>query len=232
LNQNKMVFYYLLLSIIAIVFVLTMIFVRSHANIITFYEKLFVAAIFFASCLFGISLAIYPNWWRTYTHQTNHTSKVQEEKIKRSFQGHHPDCKTFKSHVIVIKNKPRCAGCLGLALGSLVSILLMALYLFLPYRLPVAISYILLILGIFALLLVYGEIILNNRHTLIHIIINSLLVLSFLVITISVVEITKGPVYGILTILICFLWLDTRIHLSNQQHKNICASCTKSCKTY
>jgi hypothetical protein len=227
-----MVFYYLLLSVIAAVLVLTMVLVRPIADTITFYEKLFVAIVFIASCLFGISLAIYPNWWRTKSHQINHASKVKEGKIKRSFQGHHPDCNTFKSHIIFIKNKPRCAGCLGLALGSLVSILLMALYLFLPYRLPIATSYILLMLGIFALLLVYGEIILNKRHTLLHIIINSLLVLSFLVITISVVEITKGPVYGILTILICFLWLDTRIHLSNQQHKNICASCTKSCKTY
>lgn len=227
-----MVFYYLLLSSIAIILVITMILVKSDEDIITLYEKLFVAVVFIASCLFGISLAFYPNWWRIYTHQRNHESKVKEGKNKRTLQGHHPNCNTFKNHVFFIKNKPRCAGCLGLALGLLVSIFLMVIYLFIPYRLPITLSYILFIIGLFALLLVYGEIILNNRHVLLHIIFNILFVFSFIAITISIFEITNNPVYGILTILLCFLWLDTRIHLSIQQHKNICASCPESCKMY
>ena len=227
-----MVFYYFLLSIIAVVLVFAMVLIEPITNIITFWEKLFVVVVAITSCLFGISLTIHPNWWRTFSRYTKHISKVEKEKTKLSFIGHHPDCGTFKRHVIVIKNKPRCAGCFGLALGFIVSIILLVIYLFLSLGISIVIYYILLVFGFFLLFIVYWETMFNKRYTLLHIIINILFVLSFLMITLSVLGITNNPVYGILTILICFLWLDTRIHLSKQQHKNICASCPKSCKMY
>jgi len=202
------------------------------SNIITFKDKLFVAGAFFTSCIFGISIAIYPNWWRKNKKNTDHASDLSKGKTGKSFQGHHPDCSMFRSHIIIIKNKPRCAGCLGLIIGSLVSIFLMTLYLVIQFRLSIIMYYIFIIIGIFVLIFVYGEIILLKRQTFVHIILNILLIFSFLIITISVFEITKNLVYGVLTVLLCLLWLDTRIYISKYQHQRICASCKQSCKTY
>jgi len=233
LRKIKTIFYYLLLSIVAVVLILIMALAKPiTSNTTTFFDKLFIAGVFFVSCIFGISIAIYPNWWRKNKRNTDHNSNIQKSKTSRSFEGHHPDCNMFRSHIIIIKNKPRCAGCLGLTFGALISIFLMSLYLILSFKLPIVIYYILLILGILLLIFVYGEIMLSKRNMFFHILLNSLLILSFLFITIIVVELTENPVYGVLVVLLCFLWLDTRIHISNYQHQRICSFCNQECKSY
>ena len=233
MRKIKTIFYYLLLSIVAAVLILIMVLTKPiTSNTTTFLDKLFVAGVFFASCIFGISIAIYPNWWRKNKRNIDHISNLQISKTSRSFEGHHPDCNMFRSHVVIIKNKPRCAGCLGLTLGALISIFLMILYLILSFRLPIVMYYILFILGILLLIFVYGEIMLSKRNMFFHILLNSLFILSFLVTTISIVELTENPVYGVLAVLLCFLWLDTRIHISNYKHQRICASCNQECKSY
>jgi hypothetical protein len=233
LREIKNIFYYLLLSITAIILILIMVLAKPiTTNTNNYVEKLFVAGIFFISCIFGISIAIYPRWWIKNKQKTNHKPNLKRPKTSRSFQGHHPDCSMFKNHIIFIKNKPRCAGCLGLIIGALSSILLITLYLIIPLKISINIYYIFLILGIIILIFVYIEILLSKRKKVVHILFNSLLILSFLIITISVLEITKNSIYTILTILLSFLWLDTRIHISNQKHQSICDSCIQECKSY
>jgi hypothetical protein len=222
-----------MLSIIASVLILIMMLDRTTNINTDFFEYRFiVTGVFITSCIFGISLAIYPNWWRKNKRNTNHTTNIKRPKTSRSFQGHHPNCKMFKNHIIIIKNKPRCAGCLGLIIGALASIILITFYLIIPLKLSTNINYILLIIGIIILIFVYIEILISKRNKFFHIIFNSLLIISFLTITISVLEISKNLIYAVLTILLCFLWLDTRIHISNQKHQKICNSCIQECKSY
>lgn len=233
MREIKNIFYYLLLSITAIILILIMVIAKPNTtNTNNYVDKLFVAGIFFINCIFGISIAIYPSWWKKNKQKTNHTTNLKRPQTRRSFQGHHPDCNMFKNHIIFIKNKPRCAGCLGLIIGALTSILLIILYLTIPLKLSINIYYILLIIGIIILIFIYIEILLLKRNKVVHILLNSLLILSFLTITISVLEITKNSIYTILTILLSYLWLDTRIYLSNQKHQSICQSCIQECKSY
>ena len=233
MKKTKMIFYYLLLSFVAVGLIIIMVLVKPiTSNTITFLDKLFIAGAFFTSCIFGISIAAYPNWWRKDKPNINHITNLQKTKTSRLFKGHHPDCSMFEDHVITIKNKLRCAGCLGLIIGALISIFLMTLYLILPFRLSIIIFYNLLITGIFLIFIIYGEIMLSKRKKFFHILLNSLLILSFLGVTISILEITKNLLYGALTVFLCFLWLDTRIHISNYQHSRICSSCIQDCKSY
>ena len=233
MKDIKNIFYYLILSILAIILILIMVFLTPTTNNTIFLvDKLFLAVAFFTSCIFGISIAIYPNWWRKNKAEINHISGLQSFKKIKSFKGHHPDCNMFKSHIIIIKNKPRCAGCLGLIIGALASIFLITLYIVIPIKFFIYTYYILLILGILMIIFIYAEIILLKRRMVFHILLNSLLVISFFFITISVVELTENLIYGILTIILCFLLLDTRIHFSKYQHKRICASCKQSCKSF
>ena len=233
MREVKTIYYYLLLSIIAVILILIMVVFKPITSNTNFFgDKLLVVGIFFTSCIFGISLAIYPNWWRKNKRNTNHIPNLKRVKTSRSFQGHHPDCSMFKNHIINIKNKSYCAGCLGLIIGALASILLIILYLILPFKFSINFYYILLILGIIILIFIYGEISFLKRNIFLHIPLNSILILSFLTITISVLEITKNSIYAIFTILLCFLWLDTRIHISNKKHQSICDSCNYDCKSY
>jgi hypothetical protein len=233
LREEKTIFYYIILSIIAAVLILIMVQDRpTNINTNFFEYRFIITGIFITSCIFGISLAIYPNWWRKNKQKTNHTNNIKRPKTSRSFQGHHPNCKMFKNHIIIIKNKTQCAGCLGLIIGALASIILITFYLIIPLKPSININYILLIIGIIILIFVNTEILISKRNKLFHIILNSLLIISFLTITISVLEISKNLIYAVLTILLCFLWLDTRIHISNQKHQKICNSCIQKCKSY
>jgi hypothetical protein len=233
LKEKKTIFYYLLLSIAAIILIFIMVLVKPITpNTITFIDKIFVAVAFFTSCIFGISIAIYPNWWRKNKHITNYTSNLQIAKTSRSFQGHHPDCIRFKNHTIAIRNKTRCAGCFGLIIGSIISIFLLIIYLLITPSQHLIIWYYIFFLGLLIIPFIYIEIIFSKRHRIVHVMSNSIFIFGFFCLTISVFEITGNFFYSILTIIFCFLWLDTRIQLSKQQHSKICGFCKQTCKSY
>jgi hypothetical protein len=204
----------------------------SSKNIAT-NDWLFVSGIFIFSCLIGISLAIYPGWHRRFLKRRIRTDGNQNiQKKARKREGHHPNCDHFKNHTVKIKNKLYCAGCLGIALGCIISIFIMIFYTLIIVKLSSTIFLLLIMLSLIIIGFVYMEIILFKRNTFIHIISNLLLVISFLVITISITEITGNKIYGVISIILSFLWLDTRIQLSNWHHTLICKKCDESCKMY
>jgi hypothetical protein len=204
----------------------------SDSPTIAISEKEIIAAMFIMSSVVGISFTVSPNWVRRYLPQKKNNEKNTNKEATRMFQGHHPDCHTFQNHRIQWKNKTWCAGCLGLLIGLNVSIMLMILYLLIDFRQPKMISYLLFIVGLFILTFVYFEIVYRNRHPLLHVFSNSLLPLSFFIITVAVVGLTGKLVYGFFTILLCFLWLDVRIQLSKWRHRLLCINCTEYCKMY
>jgi hypothetical protein len=234
LNQTKNITYYLILSGVAVALVLLVALVNaSTVNPITIMDKLFVAGAFTLVCIFGISLAIYPKWYKKHTKRGHTTeTNLQTQKTDRKYKGHHPDCMQFTGHTITTKNITVCAGCIGLSLGSLISILFIVLYIFVLPRQPILTYHIFIIGGMIMIGLVFLEIMFPLRNPGVHVIANSVLVISFLLVTLGILEITGNKIYAMLTILLSFLWLDTRIQLSSWQHSKICDSCTKACKMY
>jgi hypothetical protein len=233
LNQIRNVSVYLIFSFLATVFISILVITSpSDTPTITISEKGVIAGIFITSCVIGISFTFYPNWIRRYHSQKNNREKNTIKEVKRLFQGHHPDCLTFQNHRIQWKHKTWCTGCLGLLIGFNVSIILMILYLILDFKQPKIVSYLLFIVGLFILTFVYFEIVYKKRHPLLHVFSNSLLPLSFFIITIAVVSLTGIVVYGFFTILLCFLWLDVRVQLSKWRHSLLCKYCKESCKMY
>lgn len=234
MKQNKNIFYYIILSIAAAVLLLILIFL-SPLNItaIGIYDKSFVGGVFIASCIFGISLALYPRWFRRLTkHAAYHLNSEKSRKITRKYKGHHPDCGNFKSHTIETKNKTLCAGCLGLSIGAIISIVLTIIYMVIIREKTATGFYYVVFLGLIIIGFAYVEIMLPIRHAVVHVISNIFLVLSFFLVTISIFEITGNKIYGMLGVIISFLFLDTRIQLSNWQHARICESCSETCKVY
>ena len=80
--------------------------------------------------------------------------------------------------------------------------------------------------------LAYIEIVFPEKYMIFHIVSNVILVLGFIMVTISIFEIKGDKIYGVLGIIISVLWLDTRIQLSNYLHSSICSDCVKKCKMY
>ena len=232
MKQIKNIFYYIILSIAAAVLLLILTFLNPlNTTTIGIYDKLFVGGVFITSCIFGISLAFYPRWFRRLTkHATHHLNSGKSRKITRKYRGHHPDCGNFQSHTIETKNKTLCAGCLGLSIGSIISIVLTIIYMIIIREKVATGFYYVVFLSLIIIGLAYLEIMLPIRQAVVHVISNIFLVLSFLLVTISIFEITGNKIYGILSVIISFLFLDTRIQLSNWQHTRICESCSETCK--
>jgi hypothetical protein len=233
LKQKNYIIYYLVFSIIAVILLLILaVFANSNATF-SFHDKLIVGASLLVSFLFGISLAKYPGWSRKLTNhgERDSVSRKQTKTTTKKFKGHHPDCEKFNTHILKTKNRTYCAGCLGLLVGSIISIILLVIYIILPVQ-SFAPYYLLLIIGITILGLSLIEILLPIRNSIVHIISNIFLVISFLIITISILEITGDKLFGIIVVLFSFLWLDTRIQLSKWRHTLMCINCNEPCKMY
>ena len=225
---------YIIFSILGGVLLLLLVFtIASGRNSIDTVDRLFLGGAFISSCLFGISLALRPNWIKRYKKQGIHGINPKSPiTTSRKRQGHHPDCKPFQSHTYTIKNGVLCAGCTGLALGSFISIFLMIIFLIFFNDIPKAALLIFIIIGLGFIAFNYVEIVLPKRRAFAHLLSNSLLVIGFFFIIIGVFQLTGNVTYGILALIITFLWLDTRIQLSNWHHHVICDNCSETCKAY
>ena len=147
-------------------------------------------------------------------------------------KGHHPDCDEFKDHVIKFNSKVFCTGCFGLAMGAFSSIILMIIYIVINREIALMFSYLLIFLGLILIAFNFIEIILPNRRKIIHIFSNVFIMIGFLMVVIGVFEITGSKIYAIISIIFSFLWLYTRIQLSNLHHSLICGKCKEKCKMY
>jgi hypothetical protein len=194
-------------------------------------EKLLVGGAFIGSAILGVILAIRPNPIRRLTKQEVHGASEQSHEERRNRQGHHPNCKEFRSHVIRMDGKGLCAGCTGLALGSTVSILLAVVFLLLPEGMPHVFDHVLIGLGLAFVAFNYAEAVVS-RSAISHLTSNVLLVEGFLLLVFGVFRSTGDAGFGILGVILSFLLLDTRIQLSNWRHAQVCASCKETCKSY
>jgi hypothetical protein len=234
LKQKSEVIYYILLSIVAVFLILVMVYFGASKTVtIDFYDRLLVGGLFILCCLFGISLAFYPSWYKKILKNSrNNLNKKNNKKVSRKRKGHHPDCSRFKNHVIELNDKVLCTGCLGLAIGSIISVFLMLIYLAFASGKTSTVFYLLIFLGLIMIAFNFVEIMFPIRQRFVHIFSNVFIVVGFLLIVIGVFEITKSKTYVIISIVFSFLWLFTRIQLSHRRHSLICSSCSKKCKMY
>jgi hypothetical protein len=233
LNQTKQVLFYLASSVIGAALLVGLAFQTPASHPLSMFPgTIGIAGVFILCCVFGISFSLRPNWVRLFIRKKEETTANRSQAVQRLFHGHHPDCETFENHRWMSQNKTWCAGCLGLLIGCLLSIILMILYVVVSLHLSPMISRLFLFLGLVIIALVYLEIIQKRHHASIHVLSNGMLVLSFFFITVSIIELLGKVEYGLYTILLCMLWLDTRVQLSRWHHNRLCRSCPQLCKTY
>lgn len=194
-------------------------------------DKSLVGGVFIASCVLGVSLAIKPGWTRRLTAGKG-SEAAREFGQVRGRRGHHPDCKHFESHTVKWRDRTLCAGCTGLATGSIASILLMSLYVVLPAELSLVVLQVLLVLGLVLVGTKYIEPLLPLNGASARLISNGLLVVGFFLIVMSALELSSSAVFGILGVVISFLFLDTRVQISRWRHVKTCRDCSEDCKVY
>ena len=197
---------------------------------IDFY-RIYLAIIFIIICIIGFSISVYPRcYYKIIKNNKNkNTSKINNKIRKR--EGHHPKCNKFQNHVIKIKNKKYCTGCLGLGIGSIISIFLTISYIFTYNTDYLIIFQYSFFIGLLIILLSYFESFIN-KIPIIHILSNIFLIIGFMLIIISTFENSGYIIYGLIAILASFLFLETRVQISILKHIDICTKCIKDCKMY
>lgn len=230
MNQKNIVIYYIFLSL----FVFTLLILINNfyisSNYVSEIDRIIIALLFILISSFGFSIAIRPKWYKKKNKKD--IKKFEINNDKRNREGHHPSCEKFQKHVILIKNKKYCSGCVGLALGALFSIFLMIYYLIIIENQSRINYQNIFFLGFIFIFFSFFESIIHKKNPIIHILSNILLITGFLLIIISTLENSGNLIYGLISILASFLFLETRIQLSIFNHTKTCFKCYEVCKMY
>lgn len=224
--------YFTLLSIVGGVFVVIMGGVGGlNAEPVDGWGKLLVGVPFILSCLLGIVLALRPGLLKGFGGRKRSHRGIGEQWSEVAVRGHHPDCGSFERHVMLIGERAVCTGCLGLVLGSISATVLMLIYLLSSWEAPYLVLVVIMITGLSLVALSLLETTFTSRRK-VHMLMNSLLVIGFFLVVVSVYQSTGSPLYGLVAIVISFLWLETKVQISNWQHVEICDECPESCKVF
>ncbi len=227
-----MVVIYLILSAMGALFV-SVIALSSEASTVEFADRIVVGGAFVASCILGVYLAIRPGWIRRSSKVGSHAViEDGQETTNRKMVGHHPDCSGFKNHVVRIGGKELCSGCTGLATGSVTAILFAVLYVAVPMESMRGILITLMFFGMVLVALSYLDIAFSFGNAWTHLVVNFLLVFGFYLVVISIHQLSGSIAFGLVSIIISFLWLDTRIQLSSWRHAETCKKCGEMCRIY
>ena len=223
--------YYFILTIFGIIILFLISLLSKPAGSISFFDKLAVVSTFVFCCVIGISLSIYPAWIKRLLKNHKISDKGNKNIKKIKFNGHHPDCEKFNSHTIKISKKTYCAGCLGLIIGFALSIIISIIYLLNYTDFNLNVKFSMLYIGILTVIIVLVEISTITKPV-IHIFSNIFFIVAILLILLGILEITHDKSYGFISIMISFIFIQTRIHLSKLKHTNTCNNCSKECKIY
>jgi hypothetical protein len=195
------------------------------------FHKPVIGLIFTAICLFGIMLGVFPSRLSRKTHirSRKQYDEAGRGNSRRAYIGHHPVCGNFSSHVLEIGGKPRCAGCTGLVIGAIISLVGSLIYFFLDFRVGDAA---ILVFGFGVGGVVCGLLQYNifMKQNLVHFLVNVVFVFGAFLLLVGVNELTSSPVLEAYLFTLIIYWIITRIMLSQREHEKICAACgLKSC---
>ncbi|MGZ4857457.1 MAG: restriction endonuclease [Methanobacteriaceae archaeon] len=187
----------------------------------------------------GMLAAVYPskcahlsNFKIDFKKQKPHRRiKIESQKYIIKYEGHHPNCGKFNSHVFILKGKKYCAGCTGLFLGGLLAVIGTLIYYF-GYNSVYLMEFhgqIVFWIGFFAVLFSLIQLIfINLNNNLIKFSSNLLLVLGSFFILIGIDAIQANISLEIYFLILVLFWILTRIRISQNNHKIRCLECEQS----
>jgi len=199
-----------------------------------------VAAAFALVSVVGLSMALSPNWIGRVFRQAPHgpapgaggPGEVDDGMPRRARLGHHPDCGRFDGHRLRSGEGAHCAGCTGLAAGSLVGIALAIALALVPSVLDGAWARAVLYAGTALVLADLVTDIVPGRPAAAHAALDALMVVGAFMAVVGTLWSTRSLGYGLLAVLVTVMWVDTRVTLSAWRHIDTCGRCPEGCKAY
>ncbi|MBM4241317.1 MAG: restriction endonuclease [Euryarchaeota archaeon] len=224
--------YFIGVSIVGLFFLVLMVFSVPPSKVTILASKTFIFSIFILICFLGIMAGIFPSKCFRIIQSEKNVQNDGYNKRKEDMdgekpiklRGHHPDCGNFSEHVFQLRGKTYCAGCTGLVIGAIISILGAFMYMidasFLGEN---GIIFWLGFIGVLSGL--FQGLWLNLRWNLLHLFFNLFFVLGAFLLLVGIDKITGNLFIEFYFLGLTVFWILTRIVLSQRKHEKICASC-------
>lgn len=199
------------------------------------WQRQVTGSIFMAICILGTIAGISPSRCSQMTHSRTigrsqyESNSRNVEETTTALEGHHPTCESFSSHVIQFRGETYCAGCTGLVMGAIMSLLGSLLYFFsdLSAGEAGALIFWLGFVGVACGLLQYN-LTLNRR--LVHVLLNVVFVVGAFLLLVGVNEVNGNVVLNYYLLILIVYWIIAKIMMSQLEHEKICSTCgLKSC---
>jgi hypothetical protein len=219
------------ISLFSLIFIVVLTFFYRSPE--AFLSPQIVTLLFITICCLGSTAALLPSRCSRILHQTqvNHRRPPQSDNSDEPLQkrvlwsGHHPLCGRYTTHVVQIRGKTCCAGCIGLLTGALLAIAGSLTYSLQIINIAEEAAP-LLWAGSFLVLLgllQYTRPLMMNGWG--HFLLNTIFVSGTFLLMVTVIEI-NGTLFVETYFLITLLfWILTRVALSNFEHQRICRQC-------
>lgn len=180
-------------------------------------QTLVTGGFFILICAAGFVAAIAPGRLRGLRHGAKRSPGL----------GHHPDCPEFSGHVLRAYGRVLCAGCTGLAIGAVSSILAELLFFFgwFSLRDPLFVFYtgaVFVALGIIQHFIDMG-------CPLLHLALNVALVFGACMLTAALIELDASFYVEAYLLASILFWVAARIRISQEEHIRVCSRCTEPC---
>jgi len=223
----------LLLALIGLSFIALMTFNNRIPGTDDPWRKALTGSIFASICISGTLFALFPSKCLQMFHfrpqngdETSNKSEAASINGKNlRFRGHHPSCGNFWSHTFEIGNETFCAGCFGLALGGILSLVGTILYFFAD--IPPIGGYLFVFwagfVGVACGLLQYH--LFRYGGSLTHAFVNIIFVLGAFLLLVGADGLTRSLQTAIYILTLNVFWIYTRIELSRWNHGAICSKC-------
>ncbi len=199
-------------------------------------QKETIGAAFGAICILGIAAGLSPSRCNRLLARALHVQPKESEREERektlqgrrglSSFGHHPNCGSFSSHVIRIRCRVYCAGCVGLVVGSSVALVGTCCYLVLQSLSPQVVPVFFWFgLGSVTLGLLQYELSMNKAS--LHLLLNVIFVVGAFLLLVGVSEMNGSLSVGIYFLLVVLFLINVRTTLSRLEHERKCIACKR-----
>lgn len=198
------------------------------------FRKSVAGSAFGAVCVLGIIGCLYPHScsaildFEKRDRNTPSSSKSQGQ----AFQGHHPTCGRFSSHVLRIGKRRFCATCSGLMFGAIVALFGIGTCFLgnggMTGELPLLVS--VGAVGV-ALGLLHPTVL--RLKSFARFFASTIFVVGSFLVLVSIEDSARNTPIDLFFVALSVLWILTKVSLSKWEHQQICSQCSsQSCSAY
>ncbi|MBS7657229.1 hypothetical protein KEJ33_04820 [Candidatus Bathyarchaeota archaeon] len=226
--------FFLLISVFGLGLLAVMFAGRTVARTDFVWQKQLVGLIFSLICFLGIIAGLSPSMCSRRTHY----KRVGEggfagdahgsEDEGFVFVGHHPNCGSFSSHVLSFNGRVFCAGCMGLVVGAVMSLVGCFLYFFVGLCVN-GFSMVFFWLGFFGVSVGLLQYRISSHSSLVHFVLNVVFVFGSFLLLVAVDSLLVSLLLDLYLVALSVYWVLTRIELSRVEHRKKCLRCGKPC---